>query len=407
MSSTTILTLVVLTLIVVSCLAIYAASDAVILIIQNFGIKRTKFAFGGLGAIVVVILLATSWWYVSLAKQKAQSIVEIPTLDSAPLKQADAQAGDLNVLVDRLDARLKVESDDAQGWALYARTLFELKRYPDAAKAYQRAVAALPDDAALQIERADAEYMASGQKWTPVATGALQRAIKLAPTNPEALWLAGKERFENKDFSKAVRHWEALERVVAPGSDHARELKTSLVEARALRDGIDPTAALVSAGVSVAPLQAPGAPPAGNAKDALAIELKAALVAMDRRASSGANGSSAASVSGVVSLDAALKTRAAPEDNVFIFARNADIAQAGMPLAILRHRVADLPVRFDLSDNNAMSPEAKLSTAAKVIITARVTKSGDARAQAGDLEGASAPIALGTEKVAVVINRAR
>lgn len=97
----------------------------------------------------------------------------------------------------------------------------------------------------------------------------------------------------------------------------------------------------------------------------------------------------------------------APANKVFIFARNADSAQAGIALAVPRHRVADLPVSFDLSDNNAMSPEAKLSSAAKVIVTARVSKSGAARSRAGDLEGASAPTPLGTEKLGIVISRAR
>jgi cytochrome c-type biogenesis protein CcmH len=135
--------------------------------------------------------------------------------------------------------------------------------------------------------------------------------------------------------------------------------------------------------------------------------LKAALAAMDARDAPALARPSRVGISGTVSLDASLKTRAAAEDNVFIFARNAESAQAGIPLAVSRHRVADLPVRFDLSDNNAMSPEAKLSSAAKVIVTARISKSGDARPQAGDLEGASTAIPIGTEKIAIVISRAR
>ena len=175
-----------------------------------------------------------------------------------------------------------------------------------------------------------------------------------------------------------------------------------------LRDGKNPAAALASAGISAAPLLTASAPPAINiSKDALAAELKATLMAMDNQAAQNPAGSPRAGISGTVSIDASLKARAAPEDNVFIFARNADSAQAGMPLAVLRHRVADLPLRFDLSDNNAMSPEARLSTAAKVIVTARISKSGDARPQPGDLEGASPPIPLGTEKLGIVISRAR
>jgi cytochrome c-type biogenesis protein CcmH len=408
MNSTIILVSLVLTIIAASCLAIYLASDAVVLMIQNFGVSRTKFAASGIAAALVCVALLVTWWYASMSREKAQIGNGEP---APPITQAPSngpQAGDLNQLVERLEARLKREPQDAQGQALFARTMMELSRYPAAASAYEKAVAALPDDATLHIERASAEYMANDQKWTPVAVAAIARGLNLAPNHPEALWLAGKERFENKDYAKAVRHWEALERAVPAESDHAKDIKTSLVEARALRDGHDPAAALANAGVSASALLPAAAPLAGSPKDAIAAELKATLMAMDGRAVPATSPASLLpGISGVVSLAASLKERAAPGDNVFIFARNADTAQAGMPLAILRHRVADLPVRFDLSDNNAMSPEAKLSTAAKVIITARISKSGDARAQLGDLEGASVPIPLGTEKLGIVINRAR
>ncbi|MEQ1516167.1 MAG: hypothetical protein ABL931_06725 [Usitatibacteraceae bacterium] len=415
MNSSVLLALVVLTIIAVSCFAIYMAGDAVILMIRKFGLTRTKIAAGGLGAALIGVGIFATWWYATSTREKAQNI----TIDSpSPLAQAAgpqptaaAQAGDLSQLVDKLEARLKREPQDAQGLALFARTLLELKRFDAAASAYEKAVAALPSDAALHVERANAEYMARGQRWTPVAVAALQRGLKLSPDFPEALWLAGKERFENKDYANAVRHWENLQRIGAPDAEHAQDLKTTLVEARALRDGKDPAAALASAGISLTPLPSVAPPdaapaPAGDSKAALAAELKAALAGFNGRAVPTAGGAPAA-ISGVVSLDAGLKSRAAPEDNVFIFARNADGAKAGIPLAVSRHRVSDLPVRFDLSDNNAMSPEAKLSTAAKVIVTARISKSGDARPQPGDLEGVSVPVALGAEKVAIVISRAR
>lgn len=408
MNSTLILVSVLLTIIVVSCLAIYMASDAVILMIQNFGVTRTKMAACLVAAILIGVALFATWWYGSSAREKAQNTKVDPPAAVLQAPVAGTQAGDLNQLVEKLEARLKLEPQDVQGLALFARTLLELKRYPAAASAYEKVVVVFPDDVAFQVERATAEYMAHGQKWTPVAIAALARGLQLVPEYPEALWLAGKERFENKDYAKAVRHWEVLERVVAADADQVKNVKISLVEARALRDGKNPAAALASAGISAAPLLTTSTPlPVDNTKDALAAELKATLMAMDDRAALNASGTRRTGVSGTVTIDTNLKTRAAPEDNLFIFARNADSAQAGMPLAILRHRVADLPLRFDLSDNNAMSPEAKLSTAANVIVTARISKSGDAQPRAGDLEGVSLAVPLGTEKIGIVISRAR
>jgi cytochrome c-type biogenesis protein CcmH len=86
---------------------------------------------------------------------------------------------------------------------------------------------------------------------------------------------------------------------------------------------------------------------------------------------------------------------------VFIFARAAEGPR--VPLAILRKRVADLPLAFTLDDSLAMSPAARLSGAARVIVGARVSKSGNAMAQPGDLQGLSAPVPVGTNDLRIEI----
>jgi cytochrome c-type biogenesis protein CcmH len=67
-------------------------------------------------------------------------------------------------------------------------------------------------------------------------------------------------------------------------------------------------------------------------------------------------------------------------------------------------RVRDLPYRFALDDSMAMSPALKLSAFPKVVVAARVSKSGTATAQPGDLQGASAPVANDAAAVSVVID---
>ena len=94
------------------------------------------------------------------------------------------------------------------------------------------------------------------------------------------------------------------------------------------------------------------------------------------------------------------------QDIVFVFARAVvDSMSSGMPVAILQFRAADLPVRFELSDNHAMSAEQKISMVQRVVLTARVSKSGDARAQHGDLEETSKTVNVGSDGVSVVISR--
>jgi cytochrome c-type biogenesis protein CcmH len=50
-----------------------------------------------------------------------------------------------------------------------------------------------------------------------------------------------------------------------------------------------------------------------------------------------------------------------------------------------------------------MSPQARLSQASRVVVGARVSKSGQAMPQPGDLEGLSAPVAPGASDLKLVI----
>jgi cytochrome c-type biogenesis protein CcmH len=74
-----------------------------------------------------------------------------------------------------------------------------------------------------------------------------------------------------------------------------------------------------------------------------------------------------------------------------------------MPLAILRKQVRDLPFEFTLDDSLAMSPAARLSSTARVVVGARISKSGNAMAQAGDLQGSVGPVDLGASGLQVEI----
>lgn len=109
----------------------------------------------------------------------------------------------------------------------------------------------------------------------------------------------------------------------------------------------------------------------------------------------------ATGISGTVSLAPELKGQVHANDAVFVYARAVD--GPPMPLAVIRKQVRDLPLAFKLDDSMAMWPAAKVSAFARVVVTARVSKSGEGQARPGDLEGHSAAVAAGTSGLQIEI----
>ena len=264
-------------------------------------------------------------------------------------------AAQVQEMVERLAARLRENPDDVNGWKLLGRSYGVMGRYAEAADAYAKAAVRAPHDAQLLADLADVLAMARGQSLQGEPEQLALRALEIEPGNLKALALAGSAAFERKDYAGAAAWWERMLAHVEPGSEDARAIQQNVAEARSLAKD--------------KPTQKPTA---------------------------------SAGVRGTVSLAPKLKEKAAPEDTVFVFARAAE--GPPMPLAVARVRVRDLPYRFVLDDSMAMSPAMKLSAFPKVVVAARVSKSGTATAQPGDLQGASAPVANDDSAVTVVID---
>jgi cytochrome c-type biogenesis protein CcmH len=110
-------------------------------------------------------------------------------------------------------------------------------------------------------------------------------------------------------------------------------------------------------------------------------------------------------ISGKVTIAPSLASKGAATDTLFVFARETN--GPPMPVAIVRATKKDLPFNFRLDDSVSMMPSRKLSDVGTVVIVARLSKSGQAMPQSGDLEGMSQPVSPGAEGVAVVIDRER
>ena len=110
-------------------------------------------------------------------------------------------------------------------------------------------------------------------------------------------------------------------------------------------------------------------------------------------------------ISGQVILGPSLAGKGSSTDTLFVFAR--EVNGPPMPVAIVRATKKDLPFTFRLDDSNGMMPSRKLSDVGTVVIVARLSKSGQAMPQSGDLEGTSQPVKPGANKITVVIDRER
>jgi cytochrome c-type biogenesis protein CcmH len=268
-------------------------------------------------------------------------------------------------MVDKLAERMKAQPDDPEGWAMLARSYTVLGRHGEAMKSYERALALRGNDAALMVDYADSLAMNNNRSLSGEPMKWVDKALKLDPQNLKGLSLAGTAAFLSGDYAGAVSHWEKVVAIGPADSVFVQQVQGGIAEAREL--GKLPAAKPLA--------QAPAAP----AQAPVALSGK--------------------TVSGTVSLAPALARLVSPDDTVFVLARGAE--GRGMPLAILRKKVSDLPISFTLDDSSSMSPAATLSAAGTVIVAARISKSGNAMPQGGDIAGQTGPVAVGSSQLKI------
>ena len=282
----------------------------------------------------------------------------------------------VDTLAKRLESPGSAQAGDVQGWTMLARSYGALQRFPEASRAYARAIALAPQDAQLLADRADALAMMQGRKLAGEPQQLVEKALQIDPNNLKALAMAGSGAFESRDYGAALNFWGRARQLAGNDSDFAQGLDSSIAEARLAQSG---TVASNSA--------------AGN---------QGVVASAPSSTSTATAGISNARIAGRVSLAPALAAQVAPGDTVFIYARATEGPR--MPLAILRKSAADLPITFTLDDSLAMSPQMSLSKYPRVVLGARVSRSGNAMSQAGDLQGQLSDVATGSSGLELVID---
>jgi cytochrome c-type biogenesis protein CcmH len=270
-------------------------------------------------------------------------------------------------MIKALSARLAQDPNDGKGWAILARSYAVLGRYNEAVPAYEKAVNLIPNDPVMLVDYADILGVINGKNLQGKPTELIQKALLLDPGNVKGLNLMGTAAFQAGEYIHAESYWEKLLKLLPPDSPTAKQVSTSISNAR--------TQALKT----------------GEVKSTLSNNGE------DQATGSGAQ------ISGEVRLSPALANKVAPTDTVFVFAK----AMSGppMPIAVIRAQVKDLPQKFTLNDSMAMMPTMKLSNFKEVAIGAKISKFGNATPQSGDLRGEISSVKIGTNNVQLVIDK--
>jgi cytochrome c-type biogenesis protein CcmH len=274
---------------------------------------------------------------------------------------------ELERMINALAAKLEKEPNNPKGWAMLARSYKAMGRTADAEKAFERAGAFIDDDAQMLASYADVVATNNGGSLAGKPAMLIQKALKADPDHPMSLWLSGTAHLEVKNYGQALRTFEKLASLLPPGSDDARMLQGAINDVRA-KAGLPPGSA-------------PAAAPAAVA-------------------AAGAGGK----VNGSVELDPSLKGKASPDDTVMVIAR---LPGSRMPLAVVRLRASQLPVQFTLDDSVSMNAQSPISAATEVEVEARISKSGLAKAEPGDLISAPQTVKVGAKGVALRVAKVR
>lgn len=314
--------------------------------------------------IVTVPVLAIAL-YALLGQPDLINGVKQQTAAGHASSKGESNVGSVEDMLEKLAARLKEEPNNAEGWFMLARSYMSLNRYKEAVDALEKTNQLVPDNPVIMLRYADALTMLRGGQISGKPFELIKRAVEIKPDDPTGLWLIGMGYEEQGAYKKAISYWNLLLPLL-PDEQSKAEVNKLINQAK--RKGDIKTADIAE------PL----------------------ITNKENKPNS--------SLTVTVSIDKNILKEASANDVVFIFARA--LQGPPMPLAVVRKQVKDLPIEVTLDDSMAMMPTMKLSSFKKVQIVARVSKSGIAKAQSGDLESDVSIASAGQkEKVTLTINK--
>ena len=314
----------------------------------------------GLALLIVFVPVLSLSMYGLLGQPQA---LEPSALTQGVSNEAEVTPEKLATMAAGLSRSLVDEPNNVDGWVMLSRVQRALGQWEPSGQSLRKALALSQDDnVAIDLAEVLAQQNAgsfAGEPWAII-----QRVLKADPNHLNALFLAGSASYAESNYKAALGFWERALKLVKADSPDVPELDRAISEARQ-KLGLAPAAAQPSnAGVKPAPVSAQ------------------------------------AQIRGKASLAFEVAGKVGPQDTVFIYATA--VSGSRMPVAIVRTTVAALPFDFVLDDSTAMNPNAKLSSMTEVTVQVRVSKSGQAVPQPGDVIGSVSPVKLGSSDLKLI-----
>lgn len=311
--------------------------------------SRNFILAGSLGLAFIVLSLVLYYHWGALPDVEKTVYVMQRTQQ---IKQEIASTGSADEIIKQLQQKVAMHPD-ARGFYLLGRLYFSNGQFSEALVYYQKAIQLKPNDPQTLTAIAESEFFQNNRKLSANAKNNLKHVLKEYPNYINAINLLAVNAYVNKDYQQAVEYWEKIVSMLPPDSQEERQLLDLINKAKSH---------LVTTQVQQV------------------------------------------SLSVQVSLAKNLATQVQPGDYLLVYAKRAN---SPMPVAVVKQRIDSLPLTVTLDQTTNMLPNTSLNDAKQVVITARISKSGMATPQAGDLIGHSAIINLVKthDTISIVINQ--
>lgn len=270
--------------------------------------------------------------------------------------QASGAAPDMQTALSNLEAKLRDNPDDIDGWLLLANSYIQTQQFDEARGAFSR-VLEMHDDRRARLGLAEVTVLQDRNALTGPAGQVFEDILVDEPLNPKALFYAGMAAVAREDNDLVRRRWGRLLELSPP--DNIR---------RILQQQLD----------LLEPANVADVPVAASAGPAISIDIDVAPTVREQ-------------------INAG--------DSLFVLARVPN--QPGPPIAALRLKVESFPLTANISDANVMLPGRSLNDADELEVVARISKSGDAISKPGDIFGdvIFKHLANETKAVEVILDR--